>query len=273
MTLRSIPDDFDPAAATAIDTLLDAVERDNSARILFAIESGSRAWGFPSPDSDYDCRFVYVRSADQYLSPWVLRDVIEAPLAGDLDVNGWDLGKALKLMLKGNAVIIEWLRSPIVYRGVASFRDEFLELANRHGNRALIARHYLHLGVRQRNTYFGEGKEVALKKMFYALRPAAALRWMRLYPEVALPPMHFPTLLAECEPTNDVAGIVAELLERKAATNELGTGLLPEPVRAFIDAEFATATQRFGRISAVITAEAKADVDGFFRKWVRRLAP
>ncbi|MFE3443732.1 DNA polymerase beta superfamily protein [Nocardia sp. NPDC059180] len=82
-----------------------------------AIESGSRAWGFPSPDSDYDCRFLYVASLDTYLSPWRTRDVIETPLVGLLDVNGWDLGKALRLLVKGNAVLIEWLQSPIVYRG------------------------------------------------------------------------------------------------------------------------------------------------------------
>src|SRR6187399_351008 len=109
---RVLPADFDPVVVAEIDARLAAVERDEQVRIPIAIESGSRAWGFPSPDSDYDCRFVYVRRPDAYLSPWVPRDVIETPLVGDLDVNGWDLGKALKLMLKGNAVILEWLRSP-----------------------------------------------------------------------------------------------------------------------------------------------------------------
>jgi hypothetical protein len=79
-----------------------------------AIESGSRAWGFPSPDSDYDCRFIFVRPIEDYLSPWQRRDVIETPLEGDFDVNGWELGKAIRLLAKGNAVIIEWLMSPIV---------------------------------------------------------------------------------------------------------------------------------------------------------------
>lgn len=104
--MRAIPEALDPSAVAGIDRLLDTLERKEGARILLAVESGSRAWGFPSPDSDYDCRFIYVREADRYLSLWPPRDVIESP--GDvLDMSGWDLGKALKLMLKGNAVAIE----------------------------------------------------------------------------------------------------------------------------------------------------------------------
>jgi uncharacterized protein len=268
--MRSVPVDFDSQALADIDGLLDNVMRDNRVSIPLAIESGSRAWGFPSPDSDYDCRFIYVRTPDQYLSPWTPRDVIETPLIGLMDLNGWDLGKALKLMLKGNAVVVEWLRSPIVYCGDAEFKSGLLALAERHCDRASIARHYLHLGLRQRNTYFSDGKAVALKKIFYALRPAAALRWMRLHPDAPLPPMHFPTLLAESEPDRDVAAIVGELLARKADTNELGEGPLPEPVKAFIDAEFALAADVFEGKPYRLTPQAKADADAFFGAWVGR---
>lgn len=86
-------------------------------RIPWAIESGSRAWGFPSPDSDYDCRFIFVRPRDHYLALWPARDVIETPLDTTFDVNGWDLAKAVRLIAKGNATAIEWLRSSIVYAG------------------------------------------------------------------------------------------------------------------------------------------------------------
>ncbi len=122
--------------------------------------------------------------------------MIEVPLTGELDVNGRDLAKALRLMLKGNAVVLEWLRSPIAYRCDPGFRDAFLALARDCADRRLIGRHYLHLGERQRRTYFGDGKSVALKKLFYALRPAAALRWLRMHQEEAVPPMHFPTLMS-----------------------------------------------------------------------------
>ena len=114
MSLRCIPADFSASTVEAIDDRLTSVETEHQVRVALAIESDSRAWGFPSPDSDYDCRFIFIRPIEHHLSPWVRRDVIETPLDAVLDVNGWELGKALKLLLKGNAVIIEWLRSPIV---------------------------------------------------------------------------------------------------------------------------------------------------------------
>jgi uncharacterized protein len=266
--MRNVPEKFDKATVIEIDALLDGVEQDHRVTIPLAIESGSRAWGFPSPDSDYDCRFIYVRSSDQYLSPWPPRDVIETPLVGDLDVNGWDLAKALKLMLNGNAVILEWLQSPIVYRGSQAFRDALLELAKRHVDRTAIARHYLHLGEKQRNTYFGDGKAVALKKVLYALRPAAALRWMRMCPAEILPPMHFPTLMAQCEPDAELAEQVAELLSRKAETRELGTGPLPEPIKTFVDAEFEAARKAFAQRLGSASAAARDEASAFFRDWV-----
>jgi predicted nucleotidyltransferase len=260
-------------SATAIgeiDALLDQVAREQRVAIPLAIESGSRAWGFPSPDSDYDCRFVYVRRAEAYLSLWQPRDVIETPLVGDLDVNGWDLGKALKLMLKGNAVILEWLRSDFVYRADAQFRDGFLALATAHASRNRIARHYLHLGERQRATYFPDEGDVALKKLFYALRPATALRWLRLHPHEAIPPMHFPTLMRESHPPRDVAELVDELLIRKAETRELGSAPLPPAVGRFLDAEFAAAREAFELEPAQLPAEARSDADAFFREAVAR---
>jgi predicted nucleotidyltransferase len=194
-------------------------------------------------------------------------------LNNDLDVNGWDLGKALKLMLKGNAVIIEWLTSPIIYGADPEFRDEFLGLAQRVANRDLVGRHYLHLGERQRRTYFGDGKDVPQKKIFYALRPAAALRWLRLHPEAAVAPMHFPTLLEECEPPQDVAEIVQELIAQKMVTRELGSAPLPSVIGAFIDSEFERARALFERPAVTPSTSAREQADAFFRSSVRRLAP
>jgi len=269
MATRSIPDSFAPDIVSNIHGELDRIEREHHVRLPLAIESGSRAWGFPSPDSDYDCRFIFVRFEDDYLSLRPERDVIETPLVGDLDLNGWDLAKALRLMLKGNAVVLEWLRSPIAYRFDAGFRDAFLELARACADRRLIGRHYLHLGERQRRTYFGDGKEIALKKLFYALRPAAASRWLRAHPDEAVPPMHFPTLLAECEPPTDVAQLAAELIGRKAETRELGTGPLPAPIAAFIEQELAAARDTFETGPVTASQEAKDKADAFFRAIVR----
>ena len=144
--MRSVPDSLDAAVVAEIDARLDRVGAEHGVIVPWAIESGSRAWGFPSPDSDYDCRFIFVRQRDAYLSLWPARDVIETPLDAVFDVNGWDLAKALRLLLKGNAVVVEWLRSPIVYRGDPSFRDELLALADEVSDPARVSRHYLHVG-------------------------------------------------------------------------------------------------------------------------------
>ena len=269
--LRAIPDTLSPDVVARIDATLRDVELEHSVKIPWAIESGSRAWGFPSPDSDYDCRFIYVRSAKRYMSLWPDRDVIETPLDRELDINGWDLAKALKLMLKGNAVVIEWLQSPIIYQGDARFRDDFLALARRFSSRTLIARHYLHLGERQRRVYLADDESVPLKKLFYVLRPAAALRWLRLHPEQAIAPMDFPTLMAECAPPAAVTETIGELLLRKSKTRELGMAPIPAPISDFIVREFGQSQSEFAGGMVQLPETAQAETDAFFLKTVKEL--
>jgi len=241
--VRSIPDDLDPDVVTSIDARLTGVEADRRVVIGWAVESGSRAWGFPSPDSDYDCRFLYVHPADAYLSPWLPRDVIETPLDHVYDVNGWDLRKAVHLMVRGNATGTEWLRSPIVYRGAPAFRDLLLDLADQVAEPALIARHYAHVGRRQWDRLGADDPDapVSLKGVFYSLRPAAALRWMRSHPDEAVPPMRLQALLEESEAPADVVVAAGELVAVKARTRELGTGRFPPVLRAFVLAELSAA--------------------------------
>lgn len=267
--MRAIADGSASEAVAAIDRVLDELEEAHDVSILLACESGSRAWGFASPDSDYDCRFIYVRPLAEYLTPWPRRDVIEAPLVSDLDINGWDLGKALKLMLKGNAIVLEWLRSPFAYAGDVAFRDALLALAYRWADRDRISRHYLHLGENQRRTYLPDDREVAIKKLFYALRPAAALRWLRRH-GAAVPPMHFPTLIRECDPPDDVATIAADLVAAKARTRELGQGPVPGPIARFIDNEFARARDELGEAPARSPMQAYEEAEQLFAKTVLR---
>ncbi|WP_067827059.1 nucleotidyltransferase domain-containing protein [Nocardia inohanensis] len=262
MTLRSIPSSMDPAVVATIDHELDRIERDDRVSVLLAIESGSRAWGFPSPDSDYDCRFVYLRPIEDYVTPWPGRDVIERPLIGLLDVSGWDLMKALRLLVSGNAVLIEWLMSPIVYRGDAEFRTELRELADAVAERNRVARHYLHLGRRQWQLF---DSNRSLKKVFYSLRPAMALRWLHEHPEKSVAPMHLPTLLAECEVPADFTRAVAELTELKSRTREMGSGSVPEPIAKFIGTEFERAAVEFTADSPEQRERAKALATAFFR--------
>jgi predicted nucleotidyltransferase len=271
MTLRAIPSSMDPVIVAKIDARLAAVERDQHVAIPLAVESGSRAWGFPSPDSDYDCRFIYVRRMADYLALFPPRDVIETPLDAELDVNGWDLAKALRLLLKGNAVVIEWLMSPIHYSGDAELRASMTALARRLSDRDLVARHYLHTGEQQLKSYLAEGQALPFKKLFYALRPAAALRWFRLHPGEAVPPMHMPDLILEAPPK--VRAIAQELIARKAVTRELGQGALPAPIADFMREEFALAREVFASGRRPASPQARAEAQDFFLAALSRYAP
>ncbi|WP_244423090.1 nucleotidyltransferase domain-containing protein [Bradyrhizobium sp. ORS 375] len=253
-----------------VDALLDRVVSEHGVFLPLAVESGSRAWGFASPDSDYDCRFVYVRRAVDHIKPWPVRDVIEFPLQDDFDANGWDLAKALRLLLKGNAVIIEWLRSPVVYRGLPWFRDDFLAFARSVVSRDAIARHHLLHGERQRRVYFSDGADVPQKRIFYALWPAAMLRWLRLHPEEAEAPMDFPSLIAQCDPPAALQADVADLMRRKALTRDLGAARLPAAVGEFIDAEFALARSVLGDVRGR-TTDMMQQAEQFYRTVVERL--
>lgn len=259
--MRAIPPTMDPAIVAHIDQHLIDIAQDKRVEILIAIESGSRAWGFPSPDSDYDCRFIYKRRLPDYLALFPHRDVLESSPHPVFDVGGWDLAKAMKLLLKGNAVVVEWLVSPIVYRGDARVRDQLLALADKVVRRDQLYRHYFHLGISKRNSYSGDGEPIKLKKAFYSLRPALALRWMARHPEQTFPPMHFPTLMAQSGVPASLTGIVDDLLAEKAKTREMGTGLLPRELVEFIDREFALARENWPpeeRLDPVAVAAADA---------------
>ncbi|MBW8860581.1 MAG: nucleotidyltransferase domain-containing protein [Caulobacter sp.] len=268
---RAIPDDLSPAAVAGVDAMLAAIRQDDGVHIPLAIESGSRAWGFPSPDSDYDCRFIYVRPARQHLTVWPRRDVIERPISDELDVNGWDLAKALRLALKGNAVVIEWLQSPIAYCVDPVFRDDLLAFAERFTDRTRLASHYLHLARRQVARHLVEPQNVALKKIFYALRPAAALRWLRLHPDRTLPPMHFPTLMGQGDLSSEVRDLVDDLMAQKAVSREMGTGLMPAPILAFVQEELDRAAGLDVLELRRVTPQARSAADKLFEATTLRL--
>lgn len=250
MSVRSVPENFDRQAVDAIDRRLESIALNHDVAIAWAIESGSRAWGFPSPDSDYDARFIYVRSISQYLSPWYPRDVIEMPIEGELDINGWDLGKAIKLMLKGNAVVLEWLQSPIVYHGDPVFRDQMLAFAEQCSDRTNSLRHYFHLGMQQWQRFLAMGADAPAKKLFYSARPALCLRWLRVHGDRHVPPMHFPTLLQQADTPSGITKTFEQLVAAKAKTRELGkTDISPE-IHHFIDSEYRLAKD-------VLTPESK----------------
>ena len=151
---------------------LRGIEKKKNVRILLAVESGSRAWGFASPDSDYDVRFIYVRPQNEYLRLDPLRDVIELPIDDLLDVNGWDLYKTLQLLHKSNPTLFEWFLSPIVYLET-EFADRFRGIMNTYFSSKRGSYHYLIMAERNYREYL-RGDTVKVKKYFYVLRPILA---------------------------------------------------------------------------------------------------
>lgn len=267
--MRSVPASFDEAAVRQVDGLLGALAAEHQVAVPLAVESGSRAWGFPSPDSDYDCRFVYVRRAEDYLTPWLGRDVIERAPSALLDVNGWDLRKALALLVKGNAVILEWLTSPVVYAGDEAFRDTLRALADRIADRAAVGRHYLHVGRSQHRRFALPDGRMPRKKLFYALRPAIALHWLRERPDAAVPPMHLTALLAQTPVPDDVRAEVDALVAAKAVTRELGLAPVPTPVAGYLAAQLVDEPWLDARRDPAATTTARADAADVFRWAVR----
>ena len=195
------------------------IELEEGVRIVLAVESGSRAWGFPSPDSDYDARFIYVRPRADYLRLSPLRDVIERPILDDYDVNGWDIRKALQLMRKRNPVLLEWLNSPIIYdehTWVPAALRELMELFEGTD----VAGHYLALMDSQLKRHFAINGAKRIKAYFYVIRPAMALRWVRQ--NSTQPPMDLPALMAGVELPNDVRTEIEALVTKKLQTKEMG---------------------------------------------------
>ena len=196
---------------------LDTIEKKYNVRILLAVESGSRAWGFASPDSDYDVRFIYVHAPEEYLRIDTMKDVIEWQLDEVLDINGWDLKKALLAFAKGNPNVMEWANSPIIYREASEWKT-LKETAFHYFSEKSALCHYYGTA---NNTYlsFLTGDQIRYKKYFYALRPLLCCRWIERYHQV--PPMEFERLLGlfseeEVGLTPELYTSIRELLDRKA---------------------------------------------------------
>ena len=260
---------MDAAVVVEISRQLEVLRLKETVAIPLAIESGSRAWGFPSPDSDYDCRFIYVRKPERYLTLFPPRDVIELPMTAVLDINGWDLSKALKLLLKGNAVVIEWLTSPLTYIADEMFRAEALVLAEQVADRSAVMRHYHHLALGQRRLLMGDDGSIKLKKLFYVLRPLLAYRWLEARPHRVVAPMHFPTLCAEADVPAPVLRQIEEQVARKAVSREMGRGSAPPDLLQFAHAELAKAMPTSSPTSSAPEDGIRA-ADQFFRRWIEK---
>lgn len=216
---------------------LDEIEKTEGVRILHAVESGSRAWGFASPDSDYDVRFVYARPKEDYLRLDEPRDVIEWQLDEVLDINGWDLKKALRQFAKGNATLFEWSGSPIVYRTTEEWA-RIKEVSNRYFSEKAAVYHYYGAANSTLQGYL-MGDTVRYKKYFYALRPLLAAQYIEKYHTA--PPVLFDDLLKMNLPGN-LRQAIDELLDVKKRTTEGEENPQMPVIREFI--EYETARQK-----------------------------
>jgi uncharacterized protein len=194
------------------------LEYQHDIKILLAVESGSRAWGFASTDSDWDVRYIYVHKLDWYLKIDAQKDSQEEILANDIDLAGWELKKALRLFRKSNPPILEWLRSPIVYYEHFSTAKSLRELTAQYFNPKSCLHHYLHMAEGNFKTYLQKDM-VRVKKYFYVLRPILACDW--IYRTNTVAPMEFQELVAHEVKDANIKKMIQDLLSRKMAGEEL----------------------------------------------------
>lgn len=247
-----------------LDTLAQ-IEKDHDVRILYACESGSRAWGFASPDSDYDVRFIYVHRADWYLDIALerKRDVIEYPIHDDLDVSGWDLRKALGLMRKSNPPLLEWLRSPIVYWECVEAVLELRRLSALFFSPVACGYHYLSMARGNYRDYL-HGPQVRLKKYLYVLRPILAVEWIEQ--ELGPVPTEFQILVDTLVEDEFLKGQIEALLALKRRSIEADYGDAVPMLNRFIEEKLERLEQSsFARLQAV---PEPAPLNLFFRAQV-----
>lgn len=212
------------------------IEEKYAVKVLYACESGSRGWGFASPDSDYDVRFLYVHPPEWYLRVEAPRDVIELPIDDELDISGWEWRKALGLLKNANPTLIEWLDSPVVYEQDAPVMAALRQEVPRWFSPLRARWHYYSMARKNFRGYL-QDDDVRLKKYFYVLRPLLAVRWIEA--GKGMPPMRFAELLAGSELDAALREEIDELLERKQRAGEAEYGPRRPLLHAFIRAELA----------------------------------
>jgi predicted nucleotidyltransferase len=213
-------------------TKLNEIQDENNIKILYSCESGSRAWGFASKDSDYDVRFIYIHALDWYLSIKEQKDSIELPIDKDLlDLGGWELRKTLRLISKSNATPFEWMQSPIIYLEEQNFKDNLWNAGKDFFNPKAMIYHYL--GIAKKSLLSGiDDGTIKIKKYFYVLRPLLAAMWIVEKNEI--PPMEFSKLLKLIHENSGIQQIIHELWDKKKSSDEgYKIELIPE-LQSFI---------------------------------------
>ena len=226
-----------------IQEKLREIEQHEECRILLAVESGSRAWGFASPDSDYDVRFIYVRPEKAYLRLDRTRDVIEVPINDELDINGWDIDKTLRLLHKSNPTVFEWFSSPIIYQ-TSAFADQFRPIMQKYFSSKAGLWHYLHMAEGNYRDYL-RGEMVRAKKYFYVLRPILACKWIL---EKGTPPPMLFTDLVKSELPDDLSETVYQLLNLKMNSPEIKEIPRIDQLNRYLDAGIVSVKEQIEKL-------------------------
>lgn len=201
-----------------IKKYLSELEKEKGIEILLACETGSRAWGFPSPDSDYDVRIIYKHNKDWYLSLTEEKDTIEVFYDNnEIDISGWDLRKSLRLIWKSNAALIERIQSPIIYKKNSDFIEGINLIAQKTYSKIGTIHHYLSM-AKKKLSEVEELPEYKLKKFFYALRASVACLW--ILEKEKMPPIEFGIMLNGLEIDKNLLLNIKELIELKSTISE-----------------------------------------------------
>lgn len=236
--LYSIPDHIREVALSKLREL----ESKYDIRVLMAVESGSRAWGFASHDSDYDVRFLYMHRPEWY---WSLTDefidienkgAINVPITSELDIAGWDLRKTLGLLHKSNPPLFEWLRSPIVYSKNSAIADELLVLSEKYYSPKSSIYHYINMAEGNFRQYLINRDEVNRKKYLYVIRPILACMWIAN--RGSFPPMQIDEVLPMIR-GNPIHENIVKLLEEKRSGVEMGKGPVDKQLNLFLEEKIA----------------------------------
>ncbi|MBL7977522.1 MAG: nucleotidyltransferase domain-containing protein [Bacteroidetes Order II. Incertae sedis bacterium] len=214
-----------------ISNALRQLEAEHHIRILYAVESGSRAWGFASPDSDWDVRFLYIHRTKKYLCIDPFKDSIEKMLSNGLDLAGWELKKTLRLFRKSNPPLLEWLSSPLIYEENGSLASKLRLLSKHFFSPKSTLRHYFHMAEGNFRSYL-QKPFVAQKRYFYVLRPLLACDW--IVSKQDMPPIEFEVLLNEQVKNPQLLERVAHLLHLKRAGAEMALQPADEYMLDFI---------------------------------------
>ena len=196
---------------------LEDIEHQYDVRVLLAVESGSRARGLFSDESDWDVRFVYVNKLDWYLNVNEGRDVIEEMFDDNIDMVGWELRKTLRLFQKSNPSLMEWLHSPVVYRADEKFLSRMRAMESVYFNPIKTMYHYESLYIKHDKRYLQDSTN-PLKRFLHYLRGILSCRWLEQHK--TMPPVLFSELVKATVDDDSIRQKINVLIALKRQTKE-----------------------------------------------------